>query len=98
MATVTVTFSFDDKADSQLKRWLDGLPKRGKSKAIRTVLRAYLGYGEVSLGDVYQVVRGLERKLQNGVIVPQRSEDTGTGEVGVDQDVLDNLDKLGLDP
>jgi hypothetical protein len=69
MATVTVCFTVDGDEDRDLVRWLDGVPKRKRSEAIRRTLRAGLDHGGVTLGDVYQVVKGLERKLQNGAVV-----------------------------
>ena len=69
MATVTVCFTVDNDDDHDLVRWLDGLPKRKRSEAIRETLRAGLDRGGVTLGDVYQVVKGLERRLQNGAVV-----------------------------
>jgi hypothetical protein len=68
MATVTVCFTVDGDEDRDLVRWLDGVPKRKRSEAIRRTLRAGLDRGGVTLGDVYQAVKGLEHKLQNGVV------------------------------
>lgn len=96
MAIVTVTFSFDDKDDPQLKRWLDGLPKRGKSGAIRAALRSYLGLGGVTLGDVYQAVKELDRKLQSGAIVAHSTESANDALPEEPPDVAAALDSLGL--
>ena len=76
MATVTVCFTVDGDEDRDLVRWLDGLPKRRRSEAIRKTLRAGLDRGGVTLGDVYQAVKGLERKLQNGVVAALPADDT----------------------
>lgn len=90
---VSVSFSLNSDKDADLLRWLNNLPKRGKSEAIREVLRAGLGRGGVSLGDVYQAVRDLERKLQNGVTVAHAVDSDMPDEP---PDVAANLDKLGL--
>ena len=95
MATVTVSFALDDQQDRDLLRWLDSLPKRGKSEAIRDALRAHLGRGGITLGDVYQAVKELERKLQNGASVAH----TPALPADVPEeppDVAEALDKLGL--
>ena len=73
MATVTVCFTVDNDEDRDLVRWLDSLPKRKRSDAIRKTLRAGLDRGGVTLGDVYQVVKGLERRLQNGAAIASPS-------------------------
>lgn len=95
MANLTIAFSVNTETDADLVRWLAGLPKRGKSEAIRKVIRVGLGRGGVTLGDIYQAVKALDHKLQAGVIVAQVS----SGDVAhVDEppDVAANLDKLGL--
>lgn len=89
----TVTFSLDTDKDRDLARWLDSLPAGGRSEAIREALRAGLGRGGVSLGDVYQAVKELDRKLQNGVSVAHASDDDTADEPA---DAAAALDKLGL--
>ena len=69
MAKVTVSFTYDDEADKDIARWLNRLPKRKRSEAIRAALRDHLGRGGVTLGDVYQAVKALERKLGAGVVI-----------------------------
>jgi hypothetical protein len=76
MATVTVCFTVDGDDDRDLVRWLDGFAKRRRSEAIRKTLRVGLDRGGVTLGDVYQAVKGLERKLQNGVVAALPAEGT----------------------
>jgi len=95
MTTVTVCFTVDSDRDRDLVRWLDRLPKGKRSEAIRQALRDGLAPTGVTLGDVYQVVKALERKLDAGVIV--------TGDSGPDSnsedapaDVMAALDSLGL--
>ena len=95
MATVTVSFTVDSEKDRDLVRWLDGLPRRKRSEAIREALRAHLGRGGVTLGDVYQAVKALERKLGTGVVVASASP-SGRDEPDVPPDVLAALDSLGL--
>ena len=69
MAKVTVSFTLDGEADRDLVHWLDRLPKGKRSEAVREALREHLGRGGVTLGDVYQAVKDLERKLQAGAVV-----------------------------
>jgi hypothetical protein len=95
MATVTVSFTVDSEKDRGLVRWLDGLPRRKRSEAIREALRAYLGRGGVTLGDVYQAVKALERKLGTGVVVASASL-SNRDEQDAPPDVLAALDSLGL--
>ena len=95
MATVTVSFTADSEKDRDLVRWLDGLPRRKRSEAIREALRAHLGRGGVTLEDVYQAVKALERKLGTGVVVASGSL-LDQGEPDAPPDVLAALDSLGL--
>ena len=95
MTTVTVCFTVNSERDRDLVRWLDSLPKRRRSEAIRQTLRDGLARGGVTLGDVYQVVKALERKLDAGVVVtspPAYDLDKEDAPV----DVLTALDSLGL--
>jgi hypothetical protein len=62
MAKRVETFSFDGEADKDIARWLAGLPSRGKSAAIRAAIREHAGRNGITLGDVYRVVKDLERK------------------------------------
>jgi hypothetical protein len=95
MATVTVSFTVDGEKDRDLVRWLDGLPRRKRSEAIRQALRAHLGRGGVTLGDVYQAVKALERRLDTGVLVASASP-FDRDEPDAPPDVLAALDSLGL--
>ena len=92
---VTISFTLNDKEHQDLKRWLDGLPKRGRSEAIRETLRAGLRGTGLTLGDVYQAVKELERKLESGAIVSHTAAPAIEGEEDVPPDVLENLAKLG---
>jgi len=93
MAKRTETFTFDDTEYPALARWLDNLPKRGKSKAIREALSSYLAH-EITLGDVYQAVLALERKIgQGGVILSSGNHNEMSEEP---EDIASALDNLGL--
>ena len=91
MAKITVTFSLDSERDKRILRWLEGLPKRKKSEAIREVLTAHLGQNGITLQDIYEAVMDLRR---SGLIVA--SQDDSEPQSDVPADVLDNLSKLGL--
>jgi len=66
---VTVSFTLDDERDHKIIRWLRSLSRGERSAAIRVVLDAHLGGAGVTLGDVYQTVREIDRKLRNGAFV-----------------------------
>jgi hypothetical protein len=91
MAKITVTFSLDSERDKRILRWLEGLPKRKKSEAIREVLAAHLGQNGITLQDIYEAVMDLKR---SGLAVA--SQDDSRPQSDVPADVLDNLNKLGL--
>ena len=92
MATVTVSFSLDTEADQNILCWIDSLPKRKRSEAIREALRGHLEHG-VSLGDVYQAVLALERKIGQGVILSSGNHKEVSEEP---EDIAAALDNLGL--
>jgi hypothetical protein len=94
MAKITVSFAVDSDKDGDLVRWLDGVPKGKRSEAIREALRAHLGRGGVTLADVYQAVKALERKIGTGAVVAGDLSDPG--EPDAPPDVLAALDSLGL--
>lgn len=85
----TISFTLDTERDRDLLRWLNGLPKRERSKAIREALRTNLGRGGVTLDDVYQAVLALR---QSGMVVAD-SRDVADDEP---PDIVGNLDRLGL--
>ena len=98
MAKVTVTFSLDSERDKRILRWLEGLPKRKKSEAIREALTAHLGHvcrqagqNGITLQDIYEAVMDLKR---SGLAVA--SQDDSGPQSDIPPDVLDNLSKLGL--
>jgi len=84
---LTISFTLDDEHDYKIVRWLRDLPKGEKSKAIRDALDAHLS-GSVTLGDVYQTVKEIERKLQNG---------TFSVGAGLDPDYADDFEKENPD-
>jgi hypothetical protein len=67
MAKTVISFTVDSESDRDLVRWLDSQDNR--SAAIRKALRDHIGKRGVTLEDIYEVVKGLEHKLQIGVIV-----------------------------
>ena len=98
MARVVMSFTLDSHKDARILHYLEGLPRGEKSAAIRDALHAHLGSGGVSLGDVYQAVRDLERKLGNGSILVQSGNVGDVSQALTDEpaDVAASLDALGL--
>lgn len=74
MGKRTVSFTLDTEADRDLARWLDQWGRGERSEAIRRTLRAGLDRGGVTIGDVYQVVKGIERRIEAGVLVAGNGE------------------------
>lgn len=95
MATTTVCFTLDSDQDRDLVRWMDNLPKRKRSEAIREALRGHLGHNGVTLGDVYQVVKELERKLDTGMVTATSSKPISDGQ-NEPSEAAAALDTLGL--
>jgi len=62
-----ISFSLDTEADKDILRWLDR--QENRSAAIREAIRDHIGRGGVTLGDVYQVVKEIERKIKAGAVV-----------------------------
>ncbi len=95
MANVTVSFSLDSIQDADILRWLEGLPKRGRSEAIRSALRSGIG-GGITLGDVYQAIREIDRKLARGMVLAG-AEGGDVGDLPDEPpDIAAALDNLGL--
>lgn len=68
MAQKTViSIALDTKNDKDILRWLGQQDNR--SAAIREAIRNHLGRNGVTLGDVYQAVKGLERKIKVGIAI-----------------------------
>ena len=98
MTKVTVSFTLDSDRDRRILRYLESLPRGEKSAAIRQALDSQIGGGGVTLGDVYQAVKDLERKVADR-LVGMQGDGAGSGaQAAVDEpvDVAANLDSLGL--
>jgi hypothetical protein len=90
---VVIPVSMDTEADRDLLQWLE--KQENRSRAVREALRAYIGRGGVTLGDVYQVVCDLERKLQAGAAVSRTPDDyDGDSEWQEPPGVAEALDAL----
>ena len=98
MTKVTVSFTLDSDRDRRILRYLESLPRGEKSAAIRQALDLQIGGGSVTLGDVYQAVKDLERKVADR-LAGMKDDGAGSGaQAPVDEpvDVAANLDSLGL--
>ena len=71
---VTIAFTLNTEADRDILRWLER--QENRSAAIREAIRRHIS-GGVTLGDVYQAVKDLERKLRTGVVVTGNAPDEG---------------------
>jgi hypothetical protein len=91
MAKVAVCFSLDSERDRDLVRWLEGVPRRGRSEAIRNALRGQLSQSGVTLGDIYQAILDLKRQ---GLVMALQGNDAQTDDEP--PDVAATLDGLGL--
>ena len=98
MTRVVMSFALDNQKDKRILRYLEELPRGEKSKAIRDALHAHLGSGGVTLGDVYQAVKDLERKLGSGSVLVQAGSVGDVSQTLADEpaDVAASLDGLGL--
>ena len=93
-----MSFTLDSQKDVRILRYLEGLPRGEKSAAIRDALHAHLGGGGVTLGDVYQAVKELERTLGSGSVLVQAGSMGDVSQTLADEpaDVAASLDGLGL--
>jgi hypothetical protein len=93
----TVTVSFDVEADKDLLRWVER--QENRSAAIRAAIREHIGRNGITLGDVYRVVKDLERKLEAGAVVIAGGRQEGKEEAWDEPDdaaaALDALAELG---
>ena len=98
MARVVMSFTLDSQKDVRILRYLEGLPRGEKLAAIRDALHAHLGGGGVTLGDVYQAVKELERTLGSGSVLVQARSVGDVSQTLADEpaDVAASLDGLGL--
>lgn len=92
MAKVTISLTLDDERDKRILRWLKGLPRRGRSEAMREAINAYLGQDNVTLQDIYDAIQ--ELKQFRLMLVQESSSDVQQQEVP--EDILDNIAKIGL--
>lgn len=93
MATVTYSFTLNTENDKRLYRWLEGLSKGEKSRAIRDALAAHLGQNDISHRDILDAIQELRRC---GVAVVAQ-EPTNSQDDPKLAEALENLSKLGLD-
>ncbi len=90
MCKLTGTVSFDTKTDRDILRWLDR--QENRSAAVREAIRAHITRGGVTLSDVYQAVKDLERKMRSGSVTIQANRDEDWHE---DPDLAAALTSLG---
>lgn len=95
MAKVTISLTLDDERDKRILRWIKSQPEKGKSKAIREAIMAYLDQSGVTLQDIYNEIQELKR--YGVALVPLERQGTPSEEGRVSPRALDNLSKLGLD-
>jgi hypothetical protein len=95
MASVVVSIALDTEKHRQVIAWLKSLKKGKRSETVAEVLMEHVDRSGVTLGDVYQAVKELERKLHNGALVARNlaAPDDAPDEP---PDVAANLDSLGL--
>lgn len=98
MARVVISFALDSRKDKRILNYLEGLPRGKKSEAIRGALYAHLGRAGISLADVYQAVKNIERKI-GGEWPMTRTDNMQGNPHELDEeprDVAAKLDGLGL--
>lgn len=67
MAKTVVSFTLDSERDRDLVRWLER--QENRSLAIREAIREHLERGSITIADVYEAVKNLERKLQARAVI-----------------------------
>jgi hypothetical protein len=91
-----ISLVLNAEKDADIIKWLNS-QDGSKSEAIRAAIRARIGTQGITLGDVYQAIREIDRKLARGVLV---ASDTGAeapaGDEDIPEDIKDALDNLGL--
>lgn len=93
MGKQTISFTIDSDADKDIARWLARYGRGERSAAIRATIRLGLGRGGVTLGDVYQVVKALERRLASGAVMVGVAQGDG-GLIEEPPEAAANLDAL----
>ena len=98
MARAVKSFSYDTVDDRDLGVKIDALAHGELSAIVRVALRLYWATESRSatVDDVYQIVRRIERKLEQGVIVSSTGATTEAADPGADvagtEDAASNLD------
>ena len=94
---IQIRFSFDHQKDADILEYLDGLPSHQRSIVVRDLLRVHIRHDGITLGNIWddlQALKAMNLNLQGRAISVQREE----GEPSeVDEEILKNLDKLGVD-
>lgn len=93
MGTVTYSFTLNTENDKRLYRWLEGLSKGEKSRAIRDALTAHLGQNDISHRDILEAIQDLKRC---GIAVAAQKSPSNQDDDPELAAALDNLSKLGL--
>ena len=91
---INISFYLNNDRDRDLVDWLDSLPERERSMAIRKILRVGLGMSNITHDDLYRAIQDLGRKLQSGAIIPISNQDDAP--MDEPPDIVATLDKLGL--
>ena len=88
------SISLHDINDAEIIAWIDGLPSRSRSAAIRDVLRGHVNGGQVG-GDVGLADQVADRVVERLAQAGQLAQAAGRGVERVDADVIDNLGRIG---
>lgn len=85
MARAVKSFSYDTVEDRELSRKIDALEHGQLSEVVRAALRLYWDtkHKSATINDVYKVVRRIERKLEQGVVLSTPDSQQG-GDPGED--------------
>jgi len=97
MAKITVSLTLDDERDKRILRWIKSQPPKGKSKAIRDAITAYLDQSGITLRDIYDEIQKLKHYRVALVPMEGQGQPLSEEERRVSPKALDNLSKIGLD-
>ncbi|MBC7228671.1 MAG: hypothetical protein H5T61_15800 [Thermoflexales bacterium] len=89
---VVRSFTLDTEEHRDILAWLDAQPNQ--SEAIRQAIREHIRRGGVTLADVYQAVRDLERRIGGGGVVAAGPSDPASDEPEEPPDLAAALDAL----
>ena len=67
MGKQVINVVLNTEADKDILRWL--ARQENRSAAIREAIRSHIGGGGVTIADVYEAVKKLERKIESGAVV-----------------------------